>query len=132
MHFGNQHRDLVQEAPAPILAGLQRADQRVAAASSVGARVAVGRVVAAADLAALEADSQMQPWASRGQAILAARDGFRELGDVNVIEMCAGGHLIEPLMDNPSIVRNRVSMGYQTDASDGVFTRWARFASASG
>ena len=33
------------------------------------------------------------------QAILAARDGLRELGDVNVIEMGAGGHLICPFRD---------------------------------
>src|SRR5439155_9002965 len=87
---------VVHVAPRPLLARLERADQRMAAASSVGARVAVGRVVATADLAALETDSQMQPRVSRGQAILAARDGFRELGDVNVIEMGAGAHLIRP------------------------------------
>ena len=93
MHFGNQERDVIHVAPAPLLARLERADERVATASAVSARVAVGRVVATADLAALEADSEMQPRVSRGQAILAARDGLGELGDVNVIEMGAGDHM---------------------------------------
>ena len=71
----------------------------MAAVSTVGPRVAVGRVVTTADLAALEADPQMQPRVARGQSILAARDGLRELGDVNVIEMGAGGHLIAHLSE---------------------------------
>ena len=93
MHLRNQQRDVVHEAKGPLLARLERSDERVAAASSVGARVAVGRVVTTADLAALEADSQVQPRVSRGQAILAARDGLGELGDVDVIEMGAGSHM---------------------------------------
>src|SRR2546425_11419782 len=91
VHLWNQQPDVIQEAPGPLLGRLERADERVAAASSVGARVAVGRVVTTGDLAALEADSQMQPRVSRGEAILAARDGLGELGDVNVVEMGAVG-----------------------------------------
>jgi hypothetical protein len=36
----------------------------------------------------------MQPRVSGGQALLAALNGLGELGDVNVIEMGAGGHLV--------------------------------------
>ena len=91
MHLGDQQRHVVHEAPGPGLAGLERADDRVAAALSVGAGVTVGRVVTTSDLAALQADAQMQPGVARGQAVLAALNGLGELGDVNVIEMGAGG-----------------------------------------
>src|SRR5215216_612754 len=47
--------DLVDVAPAPRLAGLGRPYDRVAALAGVGARVAVGRGVAATDMAAAEA-----------------------------------------------------------------------------
>jgi hypothetical protein len=41
----------------------------------------------------------MQPRVSRRQAILATGDGLGELGDVNVIEVSAGSHLISPLSE---------------------------------
>ena len=72
-------RDLVDVAPAPVLAGLERADDRVRRGVVVRSRVAVGRVVAAADVAAGEADPEVQPLAAVAQAILAAVDGRREL-----------------------------------------------------
>lgn len=65
----------------------------MAAAACVSAGVTVGRVVAAADLAALQADAQMQPLASGGQALLAALDRLGQSGDPDVIEMSAGRHL---------------------------------------
>ena len=55
------HPDLVLEAPAPVLAGLERADDRVARRARVSGGVLVRRVVAAADVTAAEADPQVQP-----------------------------------------------------------------------
>ena len=49
------------------------------AAPERDASVAVGRVVAAADLAALEADPQMEPQVAGREAVLAAVDGLGEL-----------------------------------------------------
>ena len=93
MHLRDQQRDVVHEAPRPLLARLERADQRVAAASGVSTRMAIGRVVTAADLAALEADSEMQPRGTDRQAVLAPGDGLGQLRDMNVIEVRADGHL---------------------------------------
>jgi hypothetical protein len=42
---------------------------------------------------ALEADPQVQPLTSDGQAIDAAVDRLGQLGDEDVIEVRAGGHL---------------------------------------
>ena len=67
-------------------------DERVAAAARVSAGVTVGRVVATADLSALQADAQMQPLASGGQALLAALDRLGQPGDPDVIEMDARSH----------------------------------------
>ena len=92
MHFGNQQREVVQEAPGPLLARLERADERVAAASTVCARVSVGRVVTTADLAALEADPQMNPSAARCEAVDASVDGLRQVGNQNVLQMVTRGH----------------------------------------
>ena len=50
-----------------------------------------GRVVAAADVAALEADAQVQPAAAGGQAVLAAGDGLGQLEDLDVVEVRAVG-----------------------------------------
>ena len=59
----------------------------MAAALGVRARVMVGRAVASPHLPALQTDPQMQPLTTAGQAVLAALDGFGELGDPDVIEM---------------------------------------------
>jgi len=83
----NDERHLVHVAPAPVFAWLERADQRVAARVMMGGRVAVGRVVAAADMAALQADAQVQPHASRAQAVLAAGGGLRQLGERDRVEV---------------------------------------------
>lgn len=73
----------------------------MAAAMSVSAGMTVGRVVAAADLSALQADAQMQPLTAGGQALLAAGDRLGQLGDPDVIEMGARSHL------QPSLERRR-------------------------
>jgi hypothetical protein len=64
--------------------------------------VAIGRVVAAGDVTALEADPQMQPRVSLGEAVLAALDGLGELSDLDVVEMGALGHL-KPLVGALSV-----------------------------
>jgi len=49
----------------------------------------VGRVVAAADVPARQADAQMQPAPALAQAVLAAGDLRRELLQLDLIEMSA-------------------------------------------
>jgi hypothetical protein len=44
---------------------------------AVGAGVAVGRVIATADVTALKADAQVQPRVASEKAILATVDGLR-------------------------------------------------------
>src|SRR5690349_14647647 len=63
------------------------------AALRVPAGVLVGGVIAAADLAALQADAQMQPRVARPQALLAALRGVGQLREMNVLQMGAGRHL---------------------------------------
>src|SRR4051794_27692330 len=96
VHVGQQHPELVEEAPGPRLARLERADDRVPGALLVSGRVLAWRAVAAADMPAFEADPQVQPGAALREALLAAVDGFRQLGDVYVVEMRAGGHGLVP------------------------------------
>ncbi len=66
-------RDLVECAPRPLLARLDRAEDRVRRVGRVAGGVAVGRGVTAADLPARPADSQVQPSPAALQALLAAR-----------------------------------------------------------
>ena len=92
MHLGQDERDLVDEAPGPCLARLERANYRMRGLTRVYARVFVGGVVAAADVSALEADPQVQPLRSNREAILTAGDRLRQLIDANLVEMCAIDH----------------------------------------
>lgn len=85
LDIGNQQADLIAKAPRPVLARLERANDRMAAALSVATGMAVGRAVTTTDLAALEADAQVQPRVSSGQALLASLHRVGELGDANVI-----------------------------------------------
>ena len=88
---------LVHEAPAPVLARLGRAQDRVAGGVMVRGRVLVRRVVAAADVPALVAHAQVQPARADGQAVLAAGDLVRRLEVVDGVEMGAGrGHVSAP------------------------------------
>jgi hypothetical protein len=59
----------------------------------MGARVAIGGIIATADLAALQTDAQMQPQAAVCQAVLTALDGLGQLADANLIEVGARRHL---------------------------------------
>src|ERR1043166_3976585 len=71
---------LVHVAPAPVLARLQAADQRVLALTKVLRRVFVNRVVATADVAAAETQPQVDPAAPHLQTFFAAPRRAR--GDV--------------------------------------------------
>ena len=105
-HLGDQHGDVIDEAPAPILPWLERADQRMVAAPGVSAGVLVGRVIAAAHLPALEADTQMQPRVADLQALLAAIHGLGKLRDLDLIEVGAGrfhGPLLQVSLDGPGV-----------------------------
>src|SRR4051794_4056023 len=79
--------DLVDVAPVPVLARLERPDDRVTGVTVVAGGVPVGRVVAAADDAALCAASEVHPAVAGLQALLAAghpRAAFRVLDGVQV------------------------------------------------
>src|SRR5439155_19972982 len=83
--------DLVDVAPAPVLARLCGADDRVPGLVRVSGRVPVGRRVAAADLPASHAHPQVQPPAPCLQALLAAVDPVGQLGALDPVEMRADG-----------------------------------------
>ena len=53
-------------------------------------RVAIRGVVAATDLPAAEAHAEVHPAASDLQALLATQELFRQLGDLDLVEMGAG------------------------------------------
>jgi hypothetical protein len=63
---------LVDETPAPVFAGLEGADDGVFRSAVVFAGVAILGIVAAADVATLHAEPQVDPGIAHGQALLAA------------------------------------------------------------
>src|SRR5919201_5043315 len=77
---------LVDVTPAPVFAGLETANHRVMRAVKVFRRVPIGRIVAASDVSAFEAESQMHPVAPHLEAFLAAVGSARLLG-LNVSKM---------------------------------------------
>ena len=81
---------LVGVAPAPVLARLGRADDRVLRVLVMSRRVFPLRVVAAADVAAGLAHPQMHPAHPERQALLAAVDLRWEVDHPDRIEMGAG------------------------------------------
>src|SRR5439155_16602677 len=82
--------DLVHVAPAPVLAALGGADDRMAGLVRVTRRVPVRRRVATADLAAAHAHPQVDPAAADLQALLAAHDRLRQRRDRDPVEMRTG------------------------------------------
>src|SRR5436190_9705603 len=82
--------DLVDEAPAPLLARLGGPDDRMTGFARMPARVTVRRIVAAPDAAAGLAHPQVHPAVARLQTLLAAGDRRRELGDLDLVQMGAG------------------------------------------
>src|SRR5207253_959330 len=85
---------VVDVAPAPVLARLERADDRMLGLVGVGGRVAVGGVVAAADVTAGEADAEVQPLAADAEAVLAAVHGRRQFAQPDLVEV--GAELAHP------------------------------------
>jgi hypothetical protein len=63
---------LVDVTPAPILARLEAADHCMLRLVKVTRRVRVGGIVAAPDMAALEAQAQVNPFATTRQTLLTA------------------------------------------------------------
>src|SRR5581483_12359994 len=73
--------DLVDVAPGPLLPGLERAHDGMAGAVEVRRSVPVRRGVAAADVSARQAESQVHPARADPQAVLAAaRAGMHAAG----------------------------------------------------
>ena len=67
--------ELVDEAPAPLFARLERAHDRVVGGAEVLGGVAVLRIVAAAHVTAAHAQTQVHPLVAHLQALLAAVSG---------------------------------------------------------
>ena len=61
---------LVEEAPAPVLAGLEGLDDRVADPMRMQACVATGRRIAAADVATAQAQAQVHPGRAEPETFL--------------------------------------------------------------
>src|SRR5207249_2463000 len=72
---GDLDRLVVHVAPAPALVRLERGDQRVVGLVKVLSGVPVGRAVAAADVAAGQAEAQVDPPGAGLQTLLAALRG---------------------------------------------------------
>src|SRR5687768_6972038 len=70
----DQDGKVIDEAPGPLFARLEGANQRMALRSGVRARMTVWRIVAAADLPTLKADPEMKPGVPDLRVLLAALD----------------------------------------------------------
>ena len=87
---GKVQFQVVDVAPAPSLAGLERLHDRVLSAVEVLGGVFVFRRVAATDMAALQAQPQVHPAVTHLQTLFAALCVWRDLLDL--VEMLAGLH----------------------------------------
>src|ERR1700744_221800 len=76
-------QDFVDITPAPAFRRIIALDDRMLACMKMLGCVLVGRIVAAADVAAGAADPQMQPLAAGLQAFLAAERARRDLSDAS-------------------------------------------------
>lgn len=86
-------------------------DNRVAGGVGVCGGMTLGRVVAAADVPAFEADPQVEPRRPSGQALLAAIDDPGKPGDLDMGAMPAPDHVIPECQRtaNADIARTRVA-----------------------
>lgn len=82
MPSGKIQFELIDVAPAPILAGLKRLDDRMRGVMKVLGGVLVFRRIAAANVSALQAQSQVDPTVPHFQALLAAMSAWRDLPDL--------------------------------------------------
>jgi hypothetical protein len=101
---GKVQFQVVDVAPAPSLAGLERLHDRVLSAVEVLGGVFVFRRVAATDMAALQAQPQVHPAVTHLQTLFAALCVWRDLLDL--VEMLAGLHGY-PLQEHGPGKRNR-------------------------
>src|SRR5690242_16711813 len=97
VHLRDEHCEVVDETPRPLLARFEGADQRMALRLRVSARVTIWRVIAAADLSTLETDSEVEPRIPNLQTLLAPLDRVGKLRDLDLVEMSTGGHSTPPL-----------------------------------
>src|SRR5215216_2217564 len=84
--------DLVEVAPAPVLARFHRPCDGMVVVAGVATGVAVGGGVAAADLTAGLTHALMDPPAAGLEALLAALDRTGWLGQVDLVQVGADGH----------------------------------------
>lgn len=82
---------LIYVAPAPAFPRLEGLDDGVVRGVVVLGGVSVGRIVAAADMAARPAEPQVDPSVAALEAFLAAL-GRPRLNVLYLVEMSAGGH----------------------------------------
>src|SRR2546428_12832547 len=82
------HPQLVDVAPDPVFAGLVRPDQRVLGSVEVLRGMPVLRLVAAADMAAAQAQPPVDPGVARLHALLATIGGWRHLSDPTAVRTC--------------------------------------------
>jgi hypothetical protein len=96
-YSGEIQLHLINVTPAPILAGLKRLYDGMLRVMKVLGRMLVLRRVAAANVAAFQAQSQMDPAIAHFQALLAPASVRSDRPDL--IEMRAGCHVISSLKD---------------------------------
>jgi hypothetical protein len=94
---------LVDVAPAPVFARLERTDDRMLRRLCVRSRVAVRRVIASADVTASKTDAQVQPLAADAQEILAALDRGRHVSNQDLIKM--GAHVVHRAPSLTAVLR---------------------------
>src|ERR1700726_1734892 len=84
-YLGEDEGDLVDDAPGPVLARLDRAHDRVLGLRGVVRGMFVGRGVTAPDLSASATDTQVQPATADLQALLAPGNlrAGRDLGHLH-------------------------------------------------
>ena len=73
--------DLVDIAPSPAFRRIVAFDDRMSGGVKMLPRVLPGGIIAAADVTAVPADSQMHPWASAFKTLLAASRAGLDLHD---------------------------------------------------
>ena len=83
-------RDLIDEAPRPIFAGLEWTDDRVPGPTGMCRGMSVGGRVAATDMAARQAHSEMDPRRADQEAVFASISRRRDV--MHLIEVAANKH----------------------------------------
>jgi hypothetical protein len=82
------HFNFIDEAPAPILPGLKRGNDRMPGCAGMLTRVTIFRVVAAANMTARAAQAQMHPRVAHCQAFHAAVAGGHDAFDAVQMSAC--------------------------------------------